>query len=79
MQKKNSPPWKEEAMSEEISREQIALTMFCATLERTIDKADRMAFKEGVVKVAKEQIAAAYLLADIWIAERQTNRNNENG
>jgi len=27
----------------------------------------------------EEQIAAAYLLADIWIAERQTNRKNENG
>jgi len=64
-------------MKEEISREQIALTMFCATLDRTIDKADHMAFKEGVAKVARESIAVAYTLADLWIAQRINNQPKE--
>jgi hypothetical protein len=62
-------------MSEEISREKIALTMFCSTLEATIDKAGRMAFKEGAAKVAREQIEAAYAIDDLCISYRRTNPN----
>jgi hypothetical protein len=60
---------------EEISREKIALTMFSSTLEATIDKAGRIAFKEGAAKVAREQIEAAYAIADLWISYRRTNQN----
>jgi len=55
-------------------REKIALKMFCATLNRTIEKADRKAFPEGVSKVFKEEIQAAYEAADFWIEQRKNNQ-----
>jgi len=60
-------------MSEEISREQIALTMFAAMLPRVMDATNKMAFPEGARKVANQEIAAAWQFADLWIAERAKN------
>ena len=55
------------------SREQIALTMFAAMLPRVMDRTNAMAFPEGARKVAKEEIAAAWHFADLWILEREQN------
>ena len=54
----------------ELSREEIALAMFTAMLPRVMDRTNEMAFLEGARKVAKEEIAAAWKFADLWISQR---------
>ena len=61
----------------ELSREEIALAMFTAMLPRVMDRTNEMAFLEGSRKVAKEEIAAAWQFADLWISQRPKGGSDE--
>lgn len=54
-----------------LSREDVALAMFTALLPQSIRKANERLFPEGAAKVMKDEIAAAWAMADIWISERK--------
>ena len=57
-------------MSEEISREQIALAMFSATLNAALERSQNMLTALGARKVMENEMRSAWELADIWISQR---------
>jgi hypothetical protein len=57
-------------MSEEISREQIALAMFSATLNAALERSQNMLTANGARKVMENEMRSAWELADIWISQR---------
>lgn len=59
-----------------LSREEVALAMFTALLPRSIKRADERLFPEGAKKVIKDEIAAAWAMADLWISERPESEQN---
>ena len=59
----------------ELSREEVAISIFAAMLPRALDKADAMAFPEGALKYIKLEISAAWSMADMWIFERQDSES----
>jgi hypothetical protein len=55
-----------------MSREEVALAMFTALLPQSIKKANEKLFPEGAAKVMKDEMSAAWTMADLWISERKT-------
>lgn len=60
-----------------LNREEIALSIFVALLPRALDKADKMAFPEGALNRMKLEIAAAWVMTDLWISERPDPQQND--
>jgi hypothetical protein len=60
-------------MKEEISREEIALAMFSATLNAALERSQNMLTALGARKVMENEMRSAWELADIWISQRPKN------